>query len=161
MKEEASKTKSSLYRSCRDTVVGRYRRKLTAKTNWIKRKRPARVQGPTTIIKDPDEVEWETPRKPRRPVIAAANTTEPEKEKGDDDPLAVLFVPHTEGGVLIQRLREDEATMRKISGYGIKLVERPGSSLKNPLWSADPWGGLRYEDQGCVVCTSEPKKTNV
>ena len=52
-----------------------------------------------------------------------------------------MFVPKAPGGVLVTRLRKKEEQICEVTGRKVKLVEKAGTSLKNTLWKADPWGG--------------------
>ena len=109
-------------------------------------------------------MDWETPTKGSRHFRKPNNleetttTTTSTGDPNNNDPVAVLFIPRTWNGELAKRLREDERYLKNMMKEGIKIVEKPGTSLKNKLWSADPWGGIKCQDTNCKVCKEGQKK---
>ena len=65
---------------------------------------------------------------------------------------AVLFVPRTERGELLSRLKEEEAKLTDITGYRVKLVESPGTQLSRILCKRNPWAGQDCGRPDCLVC---------
>ena len=76
---------------------------------------------------------------------------------------AVLFVPRSEKGELLSRLKEEEAKLADITGYRVKLVESSGTQLSRILCQRNPWAGedctswSSTSGTSCVQPTSEPK----
>ena len=72
----------------------------------------------------------------------------PEKKKIK----AVLFVPRTEKGELLNRLREEEIKLADTTGYRVKLVESSGTQLARILCQRNPWAGQDCGRPDCLVC---------
>ena len=69
---------------------------------------------------------------------------------------AVMFLPHTPGGVLAKKLQEKEDTLVKLHKIGrVKMIERGGRRLKDILTVKDPWtsGPCGREGLSCVLWT--------
>ena len=62
---------------------------------------------------------------------------------------SILFVPRTEGGELLKKLRVEESKLADITGYRVKLVERPGTQISRILCQKNLWSG---EDCGRTDC---------
>ena len=80
-----------------------------------------------------------------------------QKNKKKSDPQnkkikAVLFVPRTERGELLSRLKEEEAKLTDITGYRVKLVESSGTQLSRILCKRNPWAGQDCGRPDCLVC---------
>ena len=54
-----------------------------------------------------------------------------------------MFVQRTEGGNLIEALRNEEQVIAERAGYKVKLVEKTGSKLTDLLTRLDPFGEWR------------------
>ena len=72
---------------------------------------------------------------------------------------AVMFVPYARGSRLAKKLRENEATMEKITGYRFKIVERSGTKLEHVLHQSNPWAGEDCGREACLLC--QTKKATV
>ena len=53
------------------------------------------------------------------------------KKAGVSDCSTVIFVPNTKSWTLVGKLREREAAMKELSGFGIKFQEAGGFQLSN------------------------------
>ena len=82
------------------------------------------------------------------------------KQKEDKDeavPQTVMFVPRTQGGVLMQKLRQAEEQLQPILDTKVRLVERCGVQLAKLLIATDPWQPTECDFTTCQVC-KEPNK---
>ena len=69
-----------------------------------------------------------------------------------------MFIPRTKDGRLIRTLRQKEEEIRTVVGHSVKLVERPGKSIKNLLWTADPFGGGSMCGRGLCLLYSRRRR---
>ena len=71
---------------------------------------------------------------------------------------AVMFLPHTPGGVLARQLQEKEDQFAKLHQIGrVKMVERGGRKLKDVLTVKDPWTSGPCGRGDCLVCVGDPR----
>ena len=141
VREQAQQGQRELHRPASSTSQLRVRKKLLDPSNWWKKRGKEPV----------DHNAWETPAKPASKV--QRRRPGPERQ---DDPVAVLFIRRSNEGKLIGKLREKEKEVAAATGYSLKLVERAGTSIKNLLWCADPWG-LACITPDCPVCKEGTK----
>ena len=68
-----------------------------------------------------------------------------------------MFVPHTPGDVLAQRLQaaEDKFVENKPGGK-VKMVPRGGIALRDLLCNKNPWSSEGCGRDNCFVCRSKP-----
>ena len=52
-------------------------------------------------------------------------------------------------------------SLKDITGEGVKMVERAGMSIKNLIWTADPWGGVPCRSLDCGVCQNEDQEKQI
>ena len=71
------------------------------------------------------------------------------------DIMAPMFVDRSDGGILIERLREVESEMAGLTGYRIRLVEKNGVKLENLLVKRDPYVGWDCERSDCTCCKAK------
>ena len=64
----------------------------------------------------------------------------------------VLFAPRTDGGRLVERLRQQEEIISKQCGHRVKIVERAGSKLQDLLTRSDPFTGGDCGRPKCYPC---------
>ena len=86
-----------------------------------------------------------------------------QKEGGSNKAIkAVMFVPYTAHSELANKIRESEASMEKMTGQRLKIVEKVGVKLVDILHKADPWAGQECGRKGCLLCETKAKegKTN-
>ena len=63
----------------------------------------------------------------------------------------VIFVPQTANSQLAKMLREEEATLEKMTGYKVKYVEKTGTSIGNLLCRSDHWGWKTVWKKGVLA----------
>jgi hypothetical protein len=78
------------------------------------------------------------------------------KKAGKIEYSTVVFVPKTRGGILVRKLREREAVMKELTGFGIRFQEAGGSQLKNSFSLA--LGKGEHCGRLCPPCTSNAEK---
>ena len=140
-KRKAEEQGREIHRSGAATLTQRYRKKLTAKTNWYKKK-----QGEAS----PDQAECGKKRK-----FAERNR----KDAEEKSPTAVIFVPRTPEGELAQRLREAEQELQKFCYSKVKIVEETGEMAKSLVHKANHWAGGDCERVNCMVCIQRDEKS--
>ena len=115
------------YRKASETLKGRMKKKLTAKTTWFKKKRRKEIGK----LGDRD-----SPRKKGRD----RGENEKENDTGSSAK-AVIYVPHTWGSLLAKEMREKEIEIEKLTGYKLKIVEKVGEPIERILVDNNPWSG--------------------
>ena len=65
---------------------------------------------------------------------------------------SILFVPRTNRGELLTRLRLGENKLAELLGSRVKLVERGGLKLSATLTQKNPWGDAGCGRGGCKLC---------
>ena len=84
----------------------------------------------------------------------------PENPANITPPMTVMFVARTWGGELAAKLRTTERSMQEMSGYGIKILERAGRTLKDQLVVSNPWENTLCPDiQNCQAHRAEGAKS--
>ena len=69
----------------------------------------------------------------------------------------VMFVPHTPGDVLAQRLQEaEDMFVENRPGGKVKMVSRGGIAIKDLLSNKNPWSSEGCGRDNCFVCRSKP-----
>ena len=68
---------------------------------------------------------------------------------------SVMFVPHTPGSKLANRLRKEERRVSSITGYRVKIVERTGTQLWRMFCKKNPFSGLPCGREKCLTCKDE------
>ena len=118
-----------LRRTAAESGDTRAKKKLLAKTNWYKKKKTENLydksKGGSRMRKGVNNyVEHKT----------------------------VLFVEQTNNGELGRRLRELMERISPILGFGVKIVERNGASLKSKFPQASLWEGAHCGRAKCITC---------
>ena len=72
--------------------------------------------------------------------------------------MEVIFVPQTENSALAKRLREEEKTLEKLTGYKVKYVEKAGTNLGGLLCRSDHWAGKLCGRKNCLLCYTKQKR---
>ena len=129
------------YRSPASSLETRTRTKLTGKETWYKEVKKRKRD-------EFDEMDAVQKKKYK-------NTEKREQQVEKKGPIAVMFVPYTEGGELARRLREVEIEQEKSSGFRIKIVERLGMRLVDMLHRANPWQGQDCQRPKCLLCRTK------
>ena len=106
---------------------------MTAKNSWYKKKR----------------------RKDRNGGVKGRGERKKGKEE-ESDIEAVLFVPHTPGGLLARLLQEEDEKFRRGTELKrIKMVERGGKTVKDILSTTNPWAKDGCSREDCLPCMGE------
>ena len=75
-------------------------------------------------------------------------------------PTSVLFIPRTNGGELLLRMREAEEKLEGAILTRVRLVEKCGTQLKDLLIKGNPWEQNPCKFKNCRVCDLEnPEET--
>ena len=140
--------KTRIHRSAKQSLPGRYRKKLLVKSTWfLKKKQENEKESNTTTT-------TRMPARPRRSL--------PEKDKSSKKEnmttATVLFVPGTRNGKLAAKLREAEEELSKICGNKVKIIERAGSSVKSILVKPNPWQDQSCGRGKCIACMQDKGK---
>ena len=64
----------------------------------------------------------------------------------------VLFVENSKGGGLASRLKELNKKLAPTLGFGVKVIERTGSSLKSRFPLSNLWDGSKCGREECTMC---------
>ena len=67
--------------------------------------------------------------------------------------MTVVFVESTKGGELASRMKELVRRLAPIIGFGMKVVEKAGSPLKNSFPLNNLWEGAMCGRPECIPCT--------
>ena len=103
----------------------RIKKKLTEKTSWYKEKNPDIPEDKSDRVrreKVPETGKQLRRKRKREPERRSEEEPKP-KEARKSTIKAVLFCPHTEGGILAKRLREAEEKLESLTGYRLKIVQ--------------------------------------
>ena len=65
-----------------------------------------------------------------------------------------LFVPPTPGSALARELRRAERENNQGRTWGVKIVERRGTTISNILCRSYPWATTTCQSSNCFPCTS-------
>ena len=116
---KARKEGKCIHRDATSTSKIRFKKKLTAKTNWYKKDK-------RTESSEQNHKKETNLKKGFKKAWVSGNG----KNK-DNSPIAVLFVEKTPGGELAKRLRSEENEIVRMTGDRIKIVERSGNMVKS------------------------------
>ena len=108
-----------VFRTNKESLGLRTRKKLLGKTQWYKNKKKNKQE---TKGEGEDMIEDKQKK-------AGSRRYKPEDKK-DKETAAVLFVDNTKGGGLARELREVLGRLEDIMGYRLKVVERSGTPLR-------------------------------
>ena len=142
--ERSRKSGIKLHRSAKTTVNSRYKKKLTEKTNWFRKKRKDSEEGAEKVSTEKRKPSSEG----KRWCTQAAQANQAKTMQT----VTVLFVPRTPGGELASRLRKAEEELSVITGDKIKIVEKTGVMMKRILHRSNPWAGDLCGRVDCLVC---------
>ena len=139
--ERREKAGQNQYLEARETLEERTDAKLLEKVSWFKGN-PKRK-----LANKESKYQYQPPAKRMR------------KEGGSSKAIkAVMFVPYTAHSELANRLRESEASMEKMTGQRLKIVEKVGVKLVDILHKSDPWAGQDCGREGCLLCDTKKKE---
>ena len=114
--------------------MNRYKNKLLGKTTWYRKSKKSR----------------ENPQESR------GKSKSKEQNGGGEEQVqyrTVLFVENTEGAELASRLKELTRRLAPRIGFGVKIVERSGSTLRSRFPLNNLWDGAECGRADCVTCT--------
>ena len=125
-----------LYRTAKESMGARHKKKLLSKYSWYK--------GARSRASD----HYKGPKGGNKKSKGAA--------KGavvKTIPKTVLFIEQTPMGELGRRMRELMSRLTPILGFAVKVVERNGSSLKSHFPQSSLWDGAPCGRTTCITCT--------
>ena len=129
--------------TARESRSRRYRKKLLAKSTWFKGSKDSTNTIPRTE---------ESKKKKQK------SRTDKEPAKEQTVYKSVLFVENTEGGEFLNRMRELSKALSSSLGFGIKIVERCGSSLRSKFPLSTLWEGSKCGRKDCTTCNQNAEK---
>ena len=140
---------TGLYRSAKDTLEDRERKKLTERETWYI-PRESKEED-----KEPIERKLLVGKRrlKKKPILK-------QKKENSEKPgtiKAVMFAPYTVGSQLVKELREAENMLGRSTGSKLKIVERCGNKLMDILTSSDPWRGRDCLREGCLLCQTKSR----
>ena len=135
-----------LHRTSGESSGLRNRKKLLDKSEWFKRKRPAKRE-------EQDDRHQPKPRSGQRCMEQQLKAGP--ISHNNLQTRSVLFVEQTPGGKLAKDIREVLTRLETLLGFKVKVVERSGTSLRNLMPNTNPWAGARCSRLDCVTCNQE------
>ena len=106
--------------------------KLLGKTNWFKGGK--------------DKVKYDKGNR-------KSGKTYAKEEAQKEEVKAVLYCDFIKGRELVNSLRELMRRMERTLGFGIKVVERTGPTLRSQFPMGSLWEGTGCERTDCIICT--------
>ena len=160
-RERREKEVVNFYRSAKETLAERMRKKLLESTTWYKEDEGNNEQREKTEF---TKSSWEGnagddgeggAREKKRYGVRGGRISKPKGKGGNTGQAkAVMFVPFTKGSQLARRMRVSELTMEQMSGYKLKVVERGGIKLEHILVKKNPCEGDCCDRPLCLLCES-------
>ena len=127
----SQETGTDLHRSAASSLASRIKKKIFVRTTWFKEKN----------------------KNKREPNISKNNKKgNSHTRQSAPEIKSVLFVPRTNGGELLRRLRKRETELAGIFGYRVKLVERAGTQIRMILCKKNPFAGQNCLRDYCMIC---------
>ena len=124
-----------LKRTAKESKEGRIRKSLLSKSSWYKKKKAKELYNKKGGSRNLDK--------------RAKNET---NQTHRIEAKSVLFVQQTNRGELGRRLREVLTRISPMLGFGVKVVERNGSSLRSKFPQSSLWEGEHCGRGACVTC---------
>ena len=156
-----------LHLKAKESSARRYRKKLTAKSDWFRKEGKTNKGAKNTKMErghSVGEVDNElnpgggnmggTTRRKMGTAPPKIKSMVDQKKKQPTQPrtTTVMFVEQTRGGLLAARLKEVEQRLVEMTGFHVKMVERGGVKLSELLPNSNPWAGGNCGRTGCVTC---------
>ena len=113
----------------------RYKDKLLSKSTWF------REQGSKNTA---DKSKKLGAKKIKEPMM---------KKETQLQYRTVLFVENSEGGELVNRIKEQTRRLAPTLGFAIRVVERNGRSLRSRFPLTNLWDGTPCPRQDCITCS--------
>ena len=133
-----------IFRTNRESVKMRTRKKILGKTHWYKSKKDKRG------VKEDKGLEDKQQGKVRTKKYKS-------EDKKELETAAVLFVDNTKEGGLARNLREVLGRLEDILGYRVKVVERSGTPLKLMFPLSKVGEGQSCERTDCITCNQDSR----
>ena len=67
-----------------------------------------------------------------------------------------MFVPPTRDSILVKNLQATERTNNQGRKWGVKFIERRGTTVSSVLTRSYPWQTQKCGDRNCFPCSSVP-----
>ena len=126
-----------LRRTAKESNFERVRKKLTAKSTWFRKR----------VKKNED---YEGDKRKRK----TGETKKPSTQEIQVAHKSVLFVEQTKGGVLARSLRNLLSRLAPTLGFGVKIVERTGASIRSMFSQGSLWEGTQCgRGKECITCS--------
>ena len=161
------KTGKDLHRASLNTKSWRIKRKLLAKSNWMKhswRKRRLQKQNPVILKAEEEARENDNNPKPmkRRKLevnISSCAKKEDKKEELNKLPeeITVLFIPTTPDEKLTKMLMKEEEKIRILMPGKTRFIERAGNKILHQLTMTKPWDKKTCSRRSCLTCAGDDK----
>ena len=135
-KIRCSREGRKLYRTAKESMGARFKKKMLSKYSWYKGARSKAIDF------------YRGNRRGKKNVKGANS-----REQMRAPPKTVLFVEQTPMGELGRRLRELVTRLAPVLGFNIKVVERNGSALKSHFPQSSLWDGAPCGRPMCITCT--------
>ena len=125
-KARRKEEKKSLFRTAKESLPGRIKKKTIGKSNWFRRKKDKKL---TEEAKNDHASSRRGGSIDIAPGVKKMKSSKSSKSSGEEEPetAAVLFVEGTKESILAKNLREVIEKIKMILGYRIKVVERSGT----------------------------------
>ena len=142
----ARKLGKGLFRTSRESMAGRIKKRTIGKTTWYKKKR---------TVEQEDKFAKKLTSRERTTRGYNGNQKTGKEGVENLETAAVLFVEGTKDSKLARELREIIERVKHILGYRVKVVERSGTALKLlfPLSKVGEGGPCARTD--CITCTQD------
>ena len=128
-----------LRRTAKESRSSRYLKKLTAKSNWFKQTKGAAKHNTNYNNIGGEQKGGAHRRRDGNPKEQIPKKT-------------VIFVEQTPRGELASKLKELMSRIAPVLGFGVKVVERAGSTLKSQFPLSTLWKGTKCGRLECITC---------
>ena len=121
--ENRRKAGMNFYRTAKETLKPRIKKKLLQKTTWYKTKPRDEKENNIAGKIGGDEI------RSKRSNLGLKKGRIEKQGNTKSKIKAVIFVPFTEGSKLARKMKEAEDNLEKVTGYRFKIVERAGNKI--------------------------------
>ena len=156
-KDRMLRDSGRLFRTSRESLKVRTKKKLIGKTTWYRGKKTTDSKKEDRILQEDSEEGTNQGGKNGR-GIKKDNTLEGRK---DLKTAAVLFVDNTKDSELARAMREVIGRLENILGYKVKIVERSGTPLKLMFPLSKIGEGQQCGRLDCITCTQDNRGETV
>ena len=155
--EIARREGKSIFRTSKESLPSRIKKKLTGKTSWY-RKKANKKKTDSTKEDDTKKLQGQKGNRSllnREGVKDTASSQD--KEAKELKTAAVLFVENSKGGELARNIREVLGRIQNILGFKIKVVERAGTPLRMMFPLSKIGEGKECGRKDCITCTQDSR----